>query len=206
MIAGSGTVAKTATITWDIANGSLNIPGNSNDNYIITGGTYIDTLKSVMGYDSIVTLNLKVRSLQNVVLTDRVLTNQAYNKNGFILPPQPEYSLLTLEQNLIDHYGCDSIVTLHLTVYDEIIPDLYFSPNGDDVRDVWNIKNIERTPFSSIEIFDRFGKLLVRYTDRFEPWDGTYLGRKMPATDYWYVISLSDEEKVYRGHFTLIRR
>jgi gliding motility-associated-like protein len=56
-----------------------------------------------------------------------------------------------------------------------------------------------------IMIFDRFGKLLLRYDEYFTPWNGDYLGQKMPSGDYWYIIYLKREAKKYVGHFTLIR-
>jgi len=99
-------------------------------------------------------------------------------------------------------FGCNEVI------YEEIIPDAFFTPNGDGENDVWNIKNIEYFEIATIDIYDRFGKLLVRYTDkdRFTPWDGTYLGNPMPSNDYWYIIMLQNVEKVYIGHFMLFRR
>ena len=36
-------------------------------------------------------------------------------------------------------------------------------------------------------------------------WDGTYNGNKMASTDYWYEIDVEEIDKVYVGHFTLLR-
>ncbi|MBO4529389.1 MAG: T9SS type B sorting domain-containing protein [Paludibacteraceae bacterium] len=38
-----------------------------------------------------------------------------------------------------------------------------------------------------------------------ESWDGTYNGRPLPSTDYWYTINIPEIDRVYSGHFTLIR-
>ncbi|MBL6648299.1 MAG: T9SS type B sorting domain-containing protein, partial [Flavobacteriaceae bacterium] len=35
-------------------------------------------------------------------------------------------------------------------------------------------------------------------------WDGTYLGKPMPATDYWFRTYLEDGRE-FKGHFSLIR-
>jgi gliding motility-associated-like protein len=167
--------------------------------------THQRVLIDVHGCDSIIMLYLTVKPLSEKSFTARIPINEPYNADGFSVPPQPEPGFFTFERRLKDHYGCDSVLTLHLTTYVEIIPDEYFSPNGDGIKDVWNIKNIEYFEVASVEIYDRFGKLLMRCTGNFTPWDGNYLGNPMPSTDYWYVIILKEEEKQYVGHFTLIR-
>jgi gliding motility-associated-like protein len=110
--------------------------------------------------------------------------------------------------NFTSYFGCDSIVNLHVGIYYPIIPSSYFSPNGDGINDVWIIKNIEQYPEASVEIYDRFGKMISSYKeyDNTGGWDGTYQGKDVPATDYWYVISVKDTDKTFMGHFTLIRR
>lgn len=86
-------------------------------------------------------------------------------------------------------------------------PDFYFSPNGDGTEDVWKVKNLDVYPNSTIRIYDRYGKVLYSSSGQdFENgWDGTYNGNKMPATDYWYEITIDEIDTQYFGHFTLIR-
>ena len=38
-----------------------------------------------------------------------------------------------------------------------------------------------------------------------EGWEGTFLGRPMPQTDYWFRVFLEDGRE-FRGHFSLVRR
>jgi gliding motility-associated-like protein len=58
----------------------------------------------------------------------------------------------------------------------------------------------------TLQIFDRFGKKLcdMKAADM-DAWDGTYNGRDLPSTDYWYEIQIDEIDKTYIGHFTLIR-
>ncbi|MBO4804636.1 MAG: T9SS type B sorting domain-containing protein, partial [Paludibacteraceae bacterium] len=49
-------------------------------------------------------------------------------------------------------------------------------------------------------------KKLAQYRANEEDWDGTYEGKMMPSTDYWYEIDIEEIDKQYIGHFTLIRR
>ena len=86
-------------------------------------------------------------------------------------------------------------------------PDFFFSPNGDGEADIWKVKNLDVYPNSTIRIYDRYGKVLYSSSGQdFENgWDGTYNGSKMPATDYWYEITIDEIDQQYFGHFTLIR-
>jgi gliding motility-associated-like protein len=86
-------------------------------------------------------------------------------------------------------------------------PDLFFSPNKDGENDIWRVKNLDVYPNSTIRIYDRYGKVLCSSSGQdFENgWDGTYNGEEMPATDYWYEITIDEIDQQYFGHFTLIR-
>lgn len=108
--------------------------------------------------------------------------------------------------------GCDSTVSLTVRMkLDEkttIHPSEFFTPNGDGISDVWEIENIELYPEAIVDIYDRHGKLIRKYTnyDNLTGWDGTDVnGIKMPSTDYWYTIDVNSIDKIYIGHFTLIR-
>ena len=82
----------------------------------------------------------------------------------------------------------------------------YFTPNGDGVNETWKILGI-RSDFnagSKVYIFDRFGKLLKQLDPLSNGWDGTYLGKPMPATDYWFRTYLEDGRE-FKGHFSLVR-
>ena len=80
----------------------------------------------------------------------------------------------------------------------------FFTPNNDGFNDFWQVEGIEFQPNSTINIFDRFGKLLFILNGDQKGWDGSYQGIEMPSTDYWYVGNLEDG-RVVKGHFSLIR-
>lgn len=80
----------------------------------------------------------------------------------------------------------------------------FFTPNNDGINDYWNIIGSKNEPSNLIRIFDRYGKFLIRIDPLGNGWDGTYQGRPLPKTDYWF--SLDREGGVrYTGHFSLIR-
>ncbi|BFM41901.1 hypothetical protein CFS9_05420 [Flavobacterium sp. CFS9] len=79
----------------------------------------------------------------------------------------------------------------------------FFTPNNDGYNDTWTIDFGYLAPNTVIQIFDRYGKFIKEITkDAF--WDGTYLGKNEPTSDYWFTATRSNG-KEYRGHFTLKR-
>jgi gliding motility-associated-like protein len=82
----------------------------------------------------------------------------------------------------------------------------FFTPNGDGVNDLWQIKGISsRNQLrGSIRIFDRYGKLLVDLDPGSRGWNGEYNGAALPADDYWFTATLQDGRS-FTSHFTLKR-
>ncbi len=82
----------------------------------------------------------------------------------------------------------------------------FFTPNGDEFNQFWQVKGISEMfqPNSEILIFDRLGKLLITLDPLGVGWDGTFNGAAMPSSDYWFVVNLQDG-RTLKGHFTLKR-
>ncbi|MEL1244099.1 T9SS type B sorting domain-containing protein [Flavobacterium sp. DGU11] len=82
----------------------------------------------------------------------------------------------------------------------------FFTPNGDGINDTWDIIGVNTLFYenSKIYIFDRYGKLLADVNPKGPGWDGTYNGHRLPATDYWFVVTLDDGRTV-KGHFSMVR-
>ncbi len=80
----------------------------------------------------------------------------------------------------------------------------FFTPNGDGFNEVWQILNPDREPENKIYIFDRYGKLLINFTQADTGWDGTYNGKQMPSTDYWFKVERINGQTI-KGHFSLKR-
>ncbi len=83
----------------------------------------------------------------------------------------------------------------------------FFTPNGDGFNDTWNIVDLREKMDSHISIYDRYGKLITNIRPDGAGWDGTYNGRQMPSTDYWFVVNYVDEgtAKEFRAHFSMKR-
>ena len=135
--------------------------------------------------------------------------------------PEEIINKVSIGWNLLylkDGYGCKDTLAFKIDPI-EIIPDKYFTPNGDNNHEEWTVKNLNTYDSYIVEIFDRYGKrLFVQRVgsfsstgksdvtgDEFEGWDGIYNGHPMPSDDYWYLITVEEIRKQYTGHFTLKR-
>ncbi|MDN3724695.1 choice-of-anchor L domain-containing protein [Aequorivita sp. SDUM287046] len=82
----------------------------------------------------------------------------------------------------------------------------FFTPNNDGYHDYWQVAGQDRNNglVERVEIFNRFGKILYALNLNGSGWDGTYNGRQLPSSDYWFKATFKNG-LVYRGHFTLKR-
>lgn len=180
--------------------------------------TKTQTVKSlVTGCDSIVTLTLTVNpnpefevETQGRNATVQVLTGTApfkYQVDSKIYESAViegltigDHSIMVTDANTCASTGKFSIIPV------PVEPMVFFTPNGDGVNDLWNVKGLEYYPTAIVQIYDRYHKLLysAKAID-FNGWDGTYNGHPMPMTDYWFVIINEELDKIMSGHFTLKR-
>ena len=107
----------TANFTKTIHTGAIQATICSNETYdfngrvLSTSGAYTDTLQTINGCDSIVTLTLAVNPVANTNLAVAICEGSAYTENGFNVSEAGTYT-----QTLQTINGCDSVVTLTLTV------------------------------------------------------------------------------------------
>lgn len=82
-----------------------------NGQQISLAGTYIDTLSSILGCDSIVQLTLSLVQIPSSLTSAAICAGQNYQFNGLSIGQAGTYNV-----TLISAFGCDSIATLNLTV------------------------------------------------------------------------------------------
>ncbi|WP_405398046.1 T9SS type B sorting domain-containing protein [Maribacter sp. Asnod2-G09] len=80
----------------------------------------------------------------------------------------------------------------------------FFTPDGDNLNDIWSPKNRDLFDGVEVRIYDRYGRV-VAVLDEVSGWDGTYEGKEVPTGDYWYVVNANSDSLKYVGHFTLYR-
>ncbi len=120
------------------------------------------------------------------------------------------YGTFTITQIAISSNGC-SDTTEHIVLIDKdftfYVPNS-FSPNGDTHNGVFKTVSFGIYDFT-IEIYDRWGKLVFESSDPEQGWDGTYHGKKCPEDIYVYKIDFTnvvdDYPRSLHGKITLVR-
>jgi gliding motility-associated-like protein len=106
--------------------------------------------------------------------------------------------------------GCviSDLKTIHV-IQKNNKPPTSFSPNGDNINDVWEIPFLEDFPNCHIQIFTRWGQSVFETTgyNYLKSWDGKYNGNLVDPGTYFYVIELRDLEitEPIKGSLTIVR-
>ena len=123
------TINNTVNVMNEVACGSYTLNGQTYS----SSGTYTQLLPgaAVNGCDSTIMVNLTVNPVDNIVI-DTAACN-SFTMNGLTYTSSGTYT-----QNLTNSYGCDSIITLNLTIgtsnsfatITEVACDSYTAPSG----------------------------------------------------------------------------
>lgn len=113
---------------------------------------------------------------------------------------------------ITNEFGCKTTLSTNVAVACNslLIPN-GFSPNDDGVNDGYIINGIEEYPGNKLWVYNRYGKLVFKATDYTNSWDGVsnvsglYMGKKLPAGTYFYILDLNDRSKPRAG-FIVLRR
>ena len=143
-------------LTATICEGSVYTENNFN---VSEAGVYTQNLTSVNGCDSIVTLTVSVNPVFDTTINATINTGETYAEFGF-----NESESGTYVQNLQTVNGCDSTITLNLTVNSSLydvaeLTEITFYPNPTSGIITFS-KEIEK-----IEVIDNIGKVVMRFFD-----------------------------------------
>lgn len=127
------------------------------------------------------------------------------NSDTASTPLSTPYNDITYQLQLTGEGYCMVSDTLHIKVMKmPEIPNV-FSPNGDGIHDTWQIKYLQDYPNSSLEIFNRTGRLVYSSKGNGRAWDGTWEGKPVPVATYYYLIQLHNGQPPLAGSVTVIR-
>ncbi len=108
--------------------------------------------------------------------------------------------------NVVSDVGCGIATDEVLVgVYLKLVIPNAFSPNNDGINDVWNIINLNTYPYATVNIFDRYGKMIFESYGYAKPWDGTFNGKPVPIGTYYYIIDTKTIAPKLNGSVFLIR-
>ena len=109
--------------------------------------------------------------------------------------------------------GCSSKDSISVVVKDceqELIAPNVFTPNGDNVNDLFFLK-VKGAKNFNIHIYNRWGQLLYESTDTKAPWNGKMksINQNAPDGTYYYIADVEFENnsktQTFQGFFQLIR-
>lgn len=112
-----------------------------------------------------------------------------------------EYSFLAQHPGVYEVYftdecGSTGMSTVRVEICETLVPTI-FTPNGDGKNDRFEIKGIQGYRGSRVQIFDRWGKLILDDEDYKNDWDGNGL----PDGTYYYIFTRSDGKVNAAGYF-----
>ena len=182
---------------------------------VTTPGSYTVTVSNALNCSSlktIVVIQKNAPIIETILVSGTtatiILTNTGdfeYSIDGinfqnspiFIVEEGGIYTAYAREKNQCGNDDIETFIVL-------TIPS-FFSPNNDGYNDFWFIKGMPFYPKAKVTIFDRYGKLLIQLNQLNTSWDGTLEGQKLPASDYWFVLTVPEINQEIKGHFSLIR-
>jgi gliding motility-associated-like protein len=114
---------------------------------------------------------------------------------------------LTYTLTATDLNGCQGSATLLVIstpcIDKKRIPNI-FTPNGDNTNDQFYIPGLCPEESYSLLVYDRWGSLLFKATERNQTWDGkTNKGADAPDGTYFFVVKVNGN--TYKGFVQLIR-
>ena len=181
---------------------------------VTTPGTYTVTVSNASNCSSVKTIVVTQNTapqIEDVAVNGTEATivitgtgQYEYSINGVDYQNSPTFTvneggIYTAYVQEINNCGSDSQLFAVISV------PSFFTPNNDSYNDFWQIKGMSFYPKAKVAIFDRFGKLLKQLNQQSNSWDGTLEGKKLPASDYWFVLTIPEINKETKGHFSLIR-
>ena len=96
-------------------------------------------------------------------------------------------------------YDRDSVV-INVLPCDVRVPNV-FTPTTGDANSTFTIINLEKYPYSNLNIYNRWGEVVYFSSNYNNDWNG---GNEPDGT-YYYVLTLENHE-VKRGFVTILRK
>lgn len=107
-----------------------------------------------------------------------------------------------------DIYSCANYDTVTVTVIPQVFDGAIasvFTPNGDGVNDTWYIEGIANYPENEVQVFNIYGNEVFTKKNYTGDWQGTYNGSPLPDGTYFYVLKVSESQKVIKGTIDILR-
>lgn len=102
-------------------------------------------------------------------------------------------------------HGCQNEASVSIKVLKFLVIPSAFTPNGDGVNDLWDVKYLQTYPNNKVDIYNRYGERVYSSIGYSIPWDGRLNGSYLPPGTYYYIIDPKNGREVIAGNVTIIR-
>lgn len=116
----------------------------------------------------------------------------------------------TYTVHITNEYGCEAELSVEIGVAcDTLFVPNGFSPNSDGTNDGYVIDHIDNYPGNRLWVYNRWGNLVYKARDYKNDWNGIanvpglYLGKKVPAGTYFFILDLNDGSKPMSGYLII---
>lgn len=157
---------------------------------------------------------MKNGDTETLTIIVKVNLNGNYTNTVVINGNEPDINL-TNNTATIETIPKDINLTNNSTAIQTIPTDFFipegFSPNGDGINDMYEIRGILPYTNNSFDVFNRWGEKVFEANPYTNTWDGRTNsgfrigGDELPVGTYFYVLDLGDGSKVYKGTIYLNR-
>ncbi|RFZ84873.1 PKD domain-containing protein [Mucilaginibacter terrenus] len=167
--------------------------------------TFDKPLATIYNKDTIVTLGDVVKLKGTGSKYFRWVPDTYLDNANIAAPTSTPDDDITYQLIVSNDNGCSDTSTVTILVKKQVVIPNTFTPNGDGINDVWNIKYVDRLLGNHLYIYNRNGSIIKDIKYYTGGWDGTNnSGKPLPAGVYYYVIQL-DEKNKQSGYVTIIR-
>jgi gliding motility-associated-like protein len=103
--------------------------------------------------------------------------------------------------------GCVSVDAIFVKVLKAPEVPNAFTPNGDGINDIWQIKYLESYVNASVQVFSRYGSVVYYSVKGYaQPWSGQMNGADLPMGTYYYIVDPKTKgRKIISGSVTIVR-
>lgn len=127
------------------------------------------------------------------------------NNNTISSPVASPVTTTRYTLKVVSIHDCADSAAITVKVLVPIVVPNAFSPNGDGVNDLWNIRGLAEYNNCTVDIFTRYGQLVFHENGYNRAWDGTNKGKPLPVGEYYYIINPNNGLGKLTGGLLLLR-
>lgn len=196
-----------ATYLWSTGETSPSISVNTTGEYWVeVGGQYCSSSDTVQVLNETFVEPFEEDKIE-LCDAEGLSLNAGYAGGSYVWSTGANSQIITVNEpgsvyvEIISANGCEFKDEVEIIPCTSVPVPNTITPNGDGVNDTWVIRQIYAFPKHHVTIVDRSGRVVFDTDGYNNDWDG----RGLPATVYYYSITLDQDFEPLKGTITIIR-